>query len=165
MNPILEITISQIPSYYIIGRKKRYTSMNLFYSNTHWSVRKGIVDKAKVSLKPFVDKEIFNIKPQSVHIEYTYESNKTSFDVENRLGFWSKVFLDYVKGTKLIPDDNVKSVNSVTYQSVYHTDKTDNLIIKVYGIPSKSNTDESKVSNTKVRSSSRGKPSTKQDAK
>lgn len=139
--------------------------MNLFYSNTHWSVRKGIVDKAKVTLKPFVNRKIFNIKSQSVHIEYTYESNKTSFDVENRLGFWSKVFLDYVKGTKLIPDDNVKSVKSVTYQSVYHTDKSDNLIIKVYGIPCKSDTDEHKVSDVKVRSSSRRKPSTKQNSK
>jgi hypothetical protein len=164
MNPILEITISEIPSYYIIGRKKRYTSMNLFYSNTHWSVRKGIVDKAKLSLKPFVDKKLFNIKSQAVHIEYIYESNKTSFDVENRLGFWSKVFLDYVKGTKLIPDDNVKSVKSVKYSSVYHTVKSDNLKIIVYALSSKSVSDESEESSVSVRSSSRGKRTKKQDS-
>lgn len=112
--------------------------MNLFYSNTHWTVRKGIVDKAKDTLKSFINLNLLTKKPKSVHICYIYESKKTSFDVENRLGFWSKVFLDYAKGTDTIPDDNVKTVKSVEYKYIQHNQPTDNLKILVYDISGKS---------------------------
>lgn len=132
------IAIHNIPSYFIVSRKKRYTSMNLFYSNTHWSVRKGVVDKAKKSLALFIDKKLFNKKTKNkLLIKYTYYSSKTTFDIENRLGFWSKVFLDYAKGTSLIKDDNVKHIGAITYESYYHKEKEDILQIEIYDIPSK----------------------------
>jgi len=140
MKLIKQFFIQEIPNYYVIGKKKRYTSMNLFYSNTHWSIRKGIVDRAKSTLKEHIDTSVLNSKANSIHIVYTYYSSRTSFDIENRLGFWSKVFLDYVKGTKAIPDDNVKTVKSICYESVYHSIKTDNLNICIYDISDKSNT-------------------------
>jgi hypothetical protein len=137
MKLIYEFNISPIPNYYVIGRKKRYTSMNLFYSNTHWSVRKGIVDKAKATLKTHINPKMFIRKAKSLHISYIYESKRNSFDIENRLGFWSKVFLDFVKGTRTIPDDNVKTVKSVSYEYNHHNQITDNLKIKVYDLSSK----------------------------
>ena len=131
------IEIDNIPSYYIVSRKKRYTSMNLFYSNTHWSVRKGIVDKAKKTLGQFIDKSIFNVKPSKLRrvIEYHYFSSKKTFDIENRLGFWSKVFLDFAKGTKLIPDDNIQHIGCVCYYSHIHKSKEDKLRIVIYDLP------------------------------
>jgi hypothetical protein len=132
------VTINNIPSYFIVSRKKRYTSMNLFYSNTHWSVRKGGVDKAKKALSLFIDRKLFNKKTKNkLLIKYTYSSNKTTFDIENRLGFWSKVFLDYAKGSSLIKDDNVKHISSIVYESYYHKEKEDILQIEIYDIPSK----------------------------
>lgn len=134
------ITINNIPSYFIVSRKKRYTSMNLFYSNTHWSVRKGVVDKAKKCLALFIDKKLFNGKTKNkLLIKYSYYSSKTTFDIENRLGFWSKVFLDYAKGSNLVKDDNVKHISSITYESYYHKDKEDILQIEIHDIPSKGN--------------------------
>lgn len=121
----------------MVSRKKRYTSMNLFYANTHWSVRKGIVDKAKATLDEHIDKKDFKIKPKGkLLVMYTYTSKKISFDVENRLGFWSKVFLDYAKGTNLIKDDNVKYIASVSYVSKYHKILQDELKITIYDLPS-----------------------------
>lgn len=135
-----KITINNIPSYFIVSKKKRYTSMNLFYSNTHWSVRKGVVDKAKKALSIFVDKALFNKKAKNkLLIKYIYYSNKTTFDIENRLGFWSKVFLDYAKGSVLIKDDNVKHISSIVYESYYHKEKEDIIQIEIYDIPSKGN--------------------------
>lgn len=116
--------------------------MNLFYSNTHWSVRKGIVDKAKSTLKTSISPKVFIKKAKSVHISYYYESKRGSFDIENRLGFWSKVFLDFVKGTRTIPDDNVKTVKSVSYEYNHHNQSTDNLKIRVYDISSTGETNE-----------------------
>ena len=131
------IDIHNIPSYYVVSGKRRYTSMNLFYSNTHWTVRKGVVDKSKKTLSELIDKDEFNIKPRNkLKIVYTYISNKTTFDIENRLGFWSKVFLDFSKGTKLIKDDNVKHINTIEYRSEYSNDKNDILRIEIYDIPS-----------------------------
>ena len=133
-----KITINNIPSYFIVSKKKRYTSMNLFYSNTHWSVRKGVVDKAKKSLSLYIDKSLFNKKAKNkLLIKYMYYSNKTTFDIENRLGFWSKVFLDYAKGSVLVKDDNVKHISCIVYESYYHKDKEDILQIEIYDIPSK----------------------------
>lgn len=114
--------------------------MNLFYSNNHWTVRKGIVDKAKDTLKKYVDLSLFTKKPKSIHITYIYESKRNSFDIENRLGFWSKVFLDYVKGTDTIPDDNVKTVKSVEYVYSPTKNDTDSLKILIYDISSKGKT-------------------------
>lgn len=115
--------------------------MNLFYSNTHWSVRKGVVDKAKKSLSSSIDRKLFNKKTKNkLLIKYTYYSSKTTFDIENRLGFWSKVFLDYAKGTNLISDDNVKHIGAITYESYYHKEKEDILQIEIYDIPSKGHT-------------------------
>lgn len=134
---IFGVDIYNIPSYYIVSGKKRYTSMNLFYSNTHWSVRKGVVDKSKKTFYDILDRNQFNVKPNNkLKIVYTYVSSKTTFDIENRLGFWSKVFLDYAKGTKLIKDDNVKHINSIEYHSIYCDEKTDTLRIEIYDIPS-----------------------------
>ena len=159
MQLIEEITIDNIPSYYVVGNKKRYTSMNLFYSNTHWSVRKGIVDKSKDSLKVNIDKKIFNLKVDDIYIAYEYTSKKSSFDIENRLGFWSKVFLDYAKGTTMIPDDNVKTIKKISYDYVHTTSPTDKLKISIYGIPSKRCTDERKETSTKGRASSKPRSS------
>jgi hypothetical protein len=142
MKLIYEFNISPVPNYYLIGRQKRYTSMNLFYSNTHWSVRKGIVDKAKQTLKAFVNQKVFTKKAKELHISYVYESKRNAFDIENRLGFWSKVFLDYVKGTKTIPDDNVKTVKSVLYEYKKHNQITDNLKIRVYDLSSQRHIEE-----------------------
>lgn len=112
--------------------------MNLFYSNTHWSVRKGVVDKAKKSLSIYIDKALFNKKAKNkLLIKYKYYSNKTTFDIENRLGFWSKVFLDYAKGSVLVKDDNVKHISSIVYESYYHKEKEDIIQIEIYDIPSK----------------------------
>lgn len=111
--------------------------MNLFYSNTHWTVRKGIVDKAKKTLEEHIDKDDFKIKPKGkLLISYEYTSKKISFDVENRLGFWSKVFLDYAKGTNLIKDDNVKHVSSITYVAKHHSKLQDDLKIMIYDLSS-----------------------------
>jgi hypothetical protein len=137
MIEVYSCTIKDIPSNYMVSRKKRYTSMNLFYANTHWSVRKGIVDKAKATLDEHIDKKDFKIKPKGkLLVMYTYTSKKISFDVENRLGFWSKVFLDYAKGTNLIKDDNVKYIASVSYVSKYHKILQDELKITIYDLPS-----------------------------
>ena len=114
--------------------------MNLFYSNNHWTVRKGIVDKAKDTLKKYVNLSLFTSKPKSIHITYIYQSKRSSFDIENRLGFWSKVFLDYTKGTDTIPDDNVKTVKSIEYKYLSHNDDEDSLKIFIYDISSKSKT-------------------------
>lgn len=140
MKLIYEIDISPIPNYYVIGRKKRYTSMNLFYSNNHWTVRKGIVDRAKDTLKRHINLSLFTSKPKSIHITYIYSSKRSSFDIENRLGFWSKVFLDYVKGTDTVPDDNVKTVKSVEYVYSSHKEDEDSLKILIYDISGKGKT-------------------------
>lgn len=129
--------------------------MNIFYANSHWSVRKGIVDKAKVTLKSIIKPQQFITKSKSIHISYIYESKRTTFDIENRLGFWSKVFLDYVKGTRTIPDDNVKTVKSITYQFIYNNSTTDKLKIQVYDISGESETDESEEGNPRIGSNSR----------
>ena len=159
MELIQEIIIEDIPSYYIVGKKKRYTSMNLFYSNTHWSVRKGIVDRSKDSLKVNIDRKIFNLKVDDIYISYVYVSKKSSFDIENRLGFWSKVFLDYAKGTAMIPDDNVKTIKKISYDYVHTTNPKDTLKISIYGVPSKCSTDEREEASTKSRGSSKPRSS------
>lgn len=142
MKEIYSYTIDDIPSNYIVCKKKRYTSMNLFYANTHWTVRKGIVDKAKATLEKHIDKNDFKVKPKGkLLVIYTYTSKKISFDVENRLGFWSKVFLDYAKGTNLIKDDNVKYVSCISYVSKHHKHIQDKLKITIYDLPSYSDTD------------------------
>jgi hypothetical protein len=82
------------PTKYIVGNKTYYFTTNLYYGQVHWSVRYKAVNFAKDFMLLYIDK-----MPELKHlrIRLTYSRETDNFDLDNKLGFWVKVFLDLLK--------------------------------------------------------------------
>lgn len=159
MELIKEIIIENPPTYYTIKKKreseklgydvfdKHYLTANLFFNNnTSFFVISKIVQECKLFLK----NEIKYLPPlEKMKLEVEYHSIK-SIDLDNRLYYWTKLFLDIIKTPTLkqieksnnskykkeiitlnvIYDDTTDYINEIKF---LHKKDTPKLIFRVYG--------------------------------
>ena len=101
----------------VLGKKKKttyYLTANIFYSGTHFSIRKQIVDKVKFYLMSYL--QDCPHLPNPVSISIGYQTNKnTRFDLDNKAFFWSKLFCDTLQSMKKIDDDSVAYIKQLHY--------------------------------------------------
>tara|TARA_R100000005_G_C4853579_1_gene118674 strand:+ start:102 stop:503 length:402 start_codon:yes stop_codon:yes gene_type:complete len=100
-----------------LGKNKKstyYLTANLFYSSTHYQVRKQVVDEAKAFIAPFIIDCPKMEGPLSISIGYQSMKN-TNFDLDNKAFFWQKIILDLLQRHKKIDDDNVKIIQQIHY--------------------------------------------------
>ena len=101
----------------VLGKNKKstyYLTANLFYSGTHYAVRKQVVDEAKAFIAPFIK----DCPPlgKNVSISIGYQSNKnTKFDLDNKAFFWQKILCDLLKRHGKIEDDTVAYIQQIHY--------------------------------------------------
>jgi len=101
----------------ILGKNKKstyYLTANLFYSSVHYAVRKQVVDKAKIFLKPY----LMDCPPlgKNISISIGYQSpKKTKFDLDNKAFFWQKVICDLLQKMGKIDDDSVDYIRQIHY--------------------------------------------------
>jgi hypothetical protein len=113
--------INNIIEYINISKKKTkrcYLTSNIFYGGVHFAVRKKIVDGCRKYLNTLLRPEeiIKNLKTP-IAIEYIYISQKnTTFDLDNKLSFWNKIFSDWLVENNIIPDDNVNYIRKISYE-------------------------------------------------
>lgn len=107
--------------------KKIYLTYNAIYSSPNYRVRMIVVEQ----LKLFLETLLTEIKPidKQIAIQVVYMHPGSNWDVDNKAGLWSKVFLDMVKKNK-IQDDSVKYIRDVVYSSCYPHEHE--LIINIY---------------------------------
>ncbi len=101
----------------ILGKNKKstyYLTANLFYSSVHYAVRKQVVDKAKLFLKPYLMDCPKLGKNISISIGYQ-SPKKTKFDLDNKAFFWQKVICDLLQTMGKIEDDNVDYIRQIHY--------------------------------------------------
>lgn len=110
-----------------IGKRKYYTTAEVYYSGINWHVRKKLVDACKWQIhQHYVEHDGPLEFP--LHIQFKFYGGVR--DLDNKGYFWNKVFFDYLKQIKLIPDDNIKYVNACKY--MYSANKDERLEIDVY---------------------------------
>lgn len=112
------------------GRLKEivyYLTANIFYAGVHFAIRSKIVENVKYYLVEYM-KDIPEL--QKMKIEIVYSKDKTQFDLDNKVFFWLKMFLDLVK----IPTERQKkkaiqyrkailSINSLKDDTVKYIDE------------------------------------------
>lgn len=128
-----ELVIDGPPTYRVIKDKKYYLSGNLFYSSIHWTIRKNIT----IWAKGFLKERMLHLKPLeprttllvvfSVKREITPNMN---LDVDNRCGFWAKMFQDVLEDLGLVTNDNAYWISKVHYEFDWKR-KEDNLTFKI----------------------------------
>ena len=122
-----------VPSKMTVGSKSYYLTNNLFYGGVHWAVRKKLVEWSKLYLLSALSDRMKQVKPSAypLSIEIVYHSAKHTFDLDNKAGYWLKVLLDMLKGSNIVPDDNVKFIGSI--KSVYYRlDKGKDDILEIF---------------------------------
>ena len=119
-----DIIFPDPPTKYKVGNKTYYFTTNLYYGQVHWSVRYKAVNFAKDFMLLYIDKmpELSNLK-----IKLTYSRTTDNFDLDNKLGFWVKVFLDLLKkpSKKELANNKyaIKSINVVHDDSCKYIDE------------------------------------------
>ena len=101
----------------VLGKNKKstyYLTANIFYSGTHFAVRKQIVDKVKLYLMSYLQDCPVITKPISISIGYQTPKN-TRFDLDNKAFFWSKLLCDTLQSMKKIEDDSVQHIQQLHY--------------------------------------------------
>ena len=100
-----------------LGKKKKstyYLTANLFYSSTHYQVRKQVVDEAKAFVAPYI--KDCPVLGKDLSISIGYQSNKNNnFDLDNKAFFWQKVIVDLLQRHGKIEDDSVKFIQQIHY--------------------------------------------------
>ena len=160
MELIKEIVILNPPTYYAIKKVKKskelgedvftkyYLTSNLFFNNaTSFHIISKIVQECKIYLRD----NIGYLPPlEKMKLEIEYHSLK-AIDLDNRLYFWNKLFLDIIKTPtpkQLEKANNGKYKKEIITLNVLHDDTTDfineisykhkkdslKLIFRVYGI-------------------------------
>lgn len=161
MELIKEIVFVDPPTYYAIKKVKKskelgedvftkyYLTSNLFFNNaTSFHIISKIVQECKIYLKD----NIGYLPPlEKMRLEIEYHSPK-AIDLDNRLYFWNKLFLDIIKTPtpkQLEKANNSKYKKEIITLNVLYDDTTDyideisykykkdslKLIFRVYGIP------------------------------
>lgn len=161
MELIKEIVFIHPPTYYAIKKVKKskelgedvftkyYLTSNLFFNNaTSFHIISKIVQECKIYLKD----NIGYLPPlEKMRLEIEYHSPK-AIDLDNRLYFWNKLFLDIIKTPtpkQLEKANNSKYKKEIITLNVLYDDTTDyideisykykkdslKLIFRVYGIP------------------------------
>lgn len=120
---------------WITKKTKKYFTANIWYGSTgskfEGRTRGQIKKKAMWFLHSYINKcPKFDKFP--LRITYTYCAPITRFDLQNKLFFWAKLFEDYLVSRKLIPDDNVKYIQSERYEFAESSQKK--LIILIESI-------------------------------
>ena len=128
-----EVVIDDPPTYRTIKGTKYYLSGNLFYASIHWTIRQNVTTWAKGYLK----ERMLHLKPLeprttllvvfSVKREITPKMN---LDVDNRCGFWAKMFQDVLEDLNLVLNDNAYWISKVHYEFDWKR-KEDNLTFKI----------------------------------
>lgn len=160
MELIKEIVFIDPPTYYAIKKVKKskelgedvftkyYLTSNLFFNNaTSFHIISKIVQECKIYLK----NNIGYLPPlEKMRLEIEYHSPK-AIDLDNRLYFWNKLFLDIIKTPtpkQLEKANNGKYKKEIITLNVLYDDTTDyideisykykkdslKLIFRVYGI-------------------------------
>tara|TARA_R110000851_G_scaffold205159_3_gene357147 strand:+ start:846 stop:1241 length:396 start_codon:yes stop_codon:yes gene_type:complete len=107
-NPLEKLTLGKIK------KTTYYLTANIFYSGVHFAVRKKIVDTVKLYLKSELRDCPLITKPISISIGYQTNKN-TTFDLDNKSYFWSKVICDVLQEMNKLPDDSVKFIQQIHY--------------------------------------------------
>lgn len=109
MEKIYHVEIKDPPSKYTITNKRAkldkkgnpylpkkdyYLTANLFYDNTHWTVKSEIVNYVKEWIMPFLYQMP---KIEKCYIELIYKHPTDTFDIDNKGYFWGKILLDLMK--------------------------------------------------------------------
>tara|TARA_R100001129_G_scaffold162392_1_gene127591 strand:- start:552 stop:947 length:396 start_codon:yes stop_codon:yes gene_type:complete len=101
----------------ILGKNKKstyYLTANLFYSSTHYQVRKQVVDEAKAFIAPYI-KDCPELG-KNISISIGYQHNKNGrFDLDNKAFFWQKIIVDLLQRHKKIKDDSVEYIQQIHY--------------------------------------------------
>lgn len=71
-----------------------YLTANLWYANIHFSTRSKIVNFAKDYLMLWMPEMP---KLEKCTVDFIYYRMDEGFDIDNKIGFWSKVFMDMMK--------------------------------------------------------------------
>lgn len=116
---VIKIELHDIIEFVIIGKAKPhkyYLTSNIFYGGVHFRVRMKVVEICKKMLDDKIAKEYFKGLKTPIEIEFIYSSPKQTFDIDNKLYFWNKIFSDWMRENGFIKDDNVKFINKITYR-------------------------------------------------
>lgn len=129
---IADLLYEEISHLYMVGKRKHYLTANIFYGGVHWAIRSKIVEMAKSELSVLAH-SIPPIKDFPIAIEINYISSKKTFDIDNKAYFWAKVFVDYIKTHKVIPDDNVRFISTIKMSHTPIKGGNDKLQITIKG--------------------------------
>jgi len=99
-------------------------SANEVYAGQHWSKRKKQADLFHQSLLEFRNK--YEIDDFPVTIQFIFYFKGSLLDVDNCF-YMAKLFIDSLRGIKLLPDDTPKYINEVSITVV--KDKKDEVEI------------------------------------
>lgn len=143
METLFHVVIKDPPTKYVMPNKKQkldndgqvkkdgvvYLTANAFYGGLHFAVRNKIVNYAKDWIFYFLTKMP---KIQKCQIEITYHHTTDTFDLDNKVYFWTKIILDLmktptskqiiqaakykntIKSLNVLDDDNVKFIDKIT---------------------------------------------------
>lgn len=117
MKLIISLVYPSPPTFILLGKKnpkKVYLTYNAIYAGANRFTRIKIVELLHSYLL-----SVNNLIPkieEKVTVEFIYQHPGTNWDVGNKAGLWSKVFLDFIKGNK-IKDDSVKYVGREIYDN------------------------------------------------
>ena len=123
-----KITINNPLKSITVGKKKYYLTANIFYGGVHFSVRTKIVNQVKMYLKTYFKKGMIP-ELEEMRIEISFWTKTTSWDIDNKPFFWTKIILDMLKGD-CIHEDNVKYIPSAQYT---YEGKGDKMEIRISG--------------------------------
>jgi hypothetical protein len=116
---VIKVELNGIIEFVTIEKAKPhkyYLTSNIFYGGVHFRVRMKVVEICKKMLDDKIAKEYFKDLKTPIEIEFIYSSPKQTFDIDNKLYFWNKIFADWMRENGFIKDDNVKFINKITYR-------------------------------------------------
>lgn len=117
---------------WIKKKTKKYLTANVWYGSS--GTRDEVKHRMEIKKKSmwFLHSCVHKI-PKFIEFPlkftYTYYHSSTTFDLQNKLYFWAKLFEDYLVDTNKIPDDNVNYITSEHYEFIKSEEKK--LIIKI----------------------------------
>jgi Holliday junction resolvase RusA-like endonuclease len=130
-----KLQFNNVPNKIRVGRKNIPFTMNAFYSQKHWMVRKKMVDYCKnYFYRNDIENKLHQLSLQldktlPIQIRTIIYRNTTRHDTDNVGGYWNKIILDIMKKTDCIKDDNMKYISDVMGSCRYHQEKEDKILI------------------------------------
>lgn len=131
-----------------LKKDRHYLTANLYYAQVHFSVRSKVINYAKDYILlwlPILPK----LRKCRLKFIYYRPKNKTSWDLDNKLSFWAKAFIDVlkvpspkeikkskdknykIKTISVIQDDSVKYIDEIIFR---YREGPEKLVVELYAI-------------------------------